>query len=259
MARPNGWSTRAATVQAMLSDQIRQLRSDTAALIAAARQGPLDAPITACPGWTLARLCGHVGTVHRWVIAAMTARTEPDTSTLERMGDTPPGDYLAASLEPLAEALASREAGDKVWNWSAGPQVAGFWQRRVVHETLVHRWDAETAIGIDPLIPADWALDGIQEVFDVFGPTRLAGRTGWDVGGSIHLHTTDVSGEWMIRTEGDTLSVAYGHAKGDVAVRGTAADLLLMLWRRAPLDDAGRFEVFGDRSVMDRWLAVGVP
>ncbi len=39
--------------------------------------------------------------------------------------------------------------------------------------------------------------------------------------------------------------VEPGHAKGDAAVRGPAADLLLWLWGRRPLDG---FEVFGDRS-----------
>ena len=39
-----------------------------------------------------------------------------------------------------------------------------------------------------------------------------------------------------------------------MAVRGTAVDLYLLLQGRGSLD-SGRFEVFGDRAVIDFWLA----
>ena len=42
----------------------------------------------------------------------------------------------------------------------------------------------------------------------------------------------------------DGVTFEHGHAKGDVALRGTAGDLLLWAWNRVPVDD--RFEVFGD-------------
>jgi predicted lipid carrier protein YhbT len=78
------------------------------------------------------------------------------------------------------------------------------------------------------------------------------------VAGSVHLHSTDADGEWVV-TEPDPssrLAVTHEHAKGDAAVRGSASDLLLLLWRRLNLDDhAERFEVFGDRAVVDRLLA----
>ena len=44
----------------------------------------------------------------------------------------------------------------------------------------------------------------------------------------------------------DGISFEHGHAKGDVALRGTASDLLLWAWNRVPVDD--RFEVFGDAA-----------
>ena len=43
----------------------------------------------------------------------------------------------------------------------------------------------------------------------------------------------------------------HGHAKGDVALRGTASDLLLWAWNRVPPDD--RFEVFGEPTLLDAW------
>jgi hypothetical protein len=42
------------------------------------------------------------------------------------------------------------------------------------------------------------------------------------------------------------------HAKADVAARGPAADLLLVCWRRRPVDTV---DVVGDRTVLDAWLS----
>ncbi len=48
----------------------------------------------------------------------------------------------------------------------------------------------------------------------------------------------------------DGLVVTREHAKGDVAARGTASDLLLFLYGRA---DADRLDVFGDAALLARW------
>ena len=42
------------------------------------------------------------------------------------------------------------------------------------------------------------------------------------------------------------------HAKGDCAIRGTANDILLALWRRIPLS---QLDVVGDRDVAERFIA----
>jgi hypothetical protein len=55
------------------------------------------------------------------------------------------------------------------------------------------------------------------------------------VGGSVHLHATDGDGEWFIET-GDGLTWTRAHEKGDVAVRGTTSDLLLLVWGRLGTD-----------------------
>jgi hypothetical protein len=49
--------------------------------------------------------------------------------------------------------------------------------------------------------------------------------------------------------------VEPGHGKGDVAVRGPASDLLLVLMRRVPPGDPP-VEVLGDAAVLDELLAV---
>ncbi len=74
-----------------------------------------------------------------------------------------------------------------------------------------------------------------------------------ELGGSVHLHCTDVPGEWMVRpTAGGGLNVIREHAKGDAAMRGTSSDLLLVLWRRQGL---ATIEVIGDAEVAARFVA----
>ena len=40
--------------------------------------------------------------------------------------------------------------------------------------------------------------------------------------------------------------------KADVAVRGPASELLLVLWNRRPVVSSTA-EVFGDRAIVERW------
>jgi hypothetical protein len=118
----------------------------------------------------------------------------------------------------------------------------------------VHRWDAENAAGDAPPIDAELAVDGIDEFFEHFCDTGAADAEA--VGGTVHLHCTDADGEWLVTEPvvGGKLAVTREHAKGDAAVRGSASDLLLLLWRRVELDD-GAFELFGDADVARRLVA----
>jgi hypothetical protein len=50
------------------------------------------------------------------------------------------------------------------------------------------------------------------------------------------------------------VTVEPGHGKGDVAVRGPAGRLLLVLLRRLPPDDP-QVEVLGDAALLTGWLA----
>ena len=79
--------------------------------------------------------------------------------------------------------------------------TAGFVIRRMAQETAVHRWDADDAAGRPRPVEADLASDGIDEFLHHFA--RLAATTLRTVGGSVHLHCTDVAGEWTVRPEGD--------------------------------------------------------
>ena len=122
--------------------------------------------------------------------------------------------------------------------------------RRMAHETAMHLWDAQQAAGRGPAIEPVLASDGIDEFLDHFLGADDAAEA---VGGSVHLHCTDVPGEWTVRPQDDGgFLVAREHAKGDAALRGSAGDLLLVLWRRLPLDT---IDVVGDAAVAARLVA----
>ena len=126
-------------------------------------------------------------------------------------------------------------------------------KRRMAHEVLVHRFDAELAGGQVSSADEVMCADGIDEKFAVFAPwmgERLS------LTGSVHLHCTDTDGEWMLKQDGTKVAVTREHGKGDVAFRGPSQLLLLALWRRITIDealDAGA-EVLGDRNILDAFV-----
>jgi hypothetical protein len=61
--------------------------------------------------------------------------------------------------------------------------------------------------------------------------------------GTVHVHCTDTEGEWFIHPDGRVEPI---HAKGDVALRGTASDLLLAMFTRVGIDT---LDVIGDESL----------
>ncbi|GIU88688.1 MAG: hypothetical protein KatS3mg009_3203 [Acidimicrobiia bacterium] len=226
-------------------------RREAAALATAARAAGLDAPVPSCGDWTVADLCSHVGRLHRWMAGVVEGRPEPPAShwsTHDAPADEELYGLVEAAWPRLADALAAAGPDEPAWSWSGDHRV-GFWSRRVAHETAVHRWDAQAAAGAPEPVDVRLAVDGIQEMFDLLtarpGHERVRGD-----GETIHLHCTDTDGEWLVRLTPQGVAVTREHAKGDVAARGTASDLLLLLWGRVPPD---RVEVFGDASLLARW------
>lgn len=228
--------------------------------------GVLGAPVAACPGWDVERLVGHVGRVHRWATAFLAAGPHGDPRhQVGPVDHPPPGSaVLAWYRDSVAGLLAELDRHDPMATAQsfAGPTTAAFWFRRQAHELAVHRWDAEDAAApgrATPVAPA-LAADGIDEWLGFFVP-RFLGMVGGPPraleGATLHLHCTDEglpagAGEWLLRLTAEGCEVTRAHAKGDAALRGPAADLLLAVWHRLPLD---ALDVVGDttraRHVLD--------
>ncbi|HEY1180522.1 MAG TPA: maleylpyruvate isomerase family mycothiol-dependent enzyme [Phytomonospora sp.] len=185
--------------------------------------GDLTAHVTTCGDWDLRALAEHMGHGNRWAAAAVT----------EGRGDHPdspvPADragFLAwydDSADLLVAAL-SADPATPAWSFH-GTGSIGFWRRRRALEALVHRRDAELALGrTSPIDPA-FAADGVAEVFEVMAPRQIARGRATAPTVALRLDAVDVGESWT-------------HGPGEPVARmsGRAEDLLLLLWGRASRD-----------------------
>jgi uncharacterized protein (TIGR03083 family) len=240
------------------SAYLQAIGADAAVLADAAEAAGPDARVPSCPEWSVGDLLGHIGIVHRW--ATVNCDRPPDAEYVRssQAGIEVPDDALTRpewvrrGATALLDALASHPADAPCWTWTP-PHTIGFWQRRMAHETAMHRVDAQLAVGPAEPIDAALAADGIDEWLSIAGRRPWLDQQIKGAGETIHVHCTDVPGEWLVWLAPTGLEVERLHAKGDVAVRGQASDLLCWLQGRRPLDG---LEVHGDEAVLDRWREV---
>lgn len=234
-----------------------------------ARASDPSVPVLTCPGWTLAKLVKHVGIAHAWAAANVRAGAAdgpvpPQTLDLG-LPDDPSGlpDWLAAGARRSAAVIKDAEPDAGAWTFGHAPE-ARFWSRRMLHETQLHRVDADLTLGNDPHGAPEAAVDAIDELFTILpGGQRFrpAEERPHGTGETLHIHTEGGAhaGEWTITLTPDGFTWERGHAKGDAALRGDAGDVMLVVHRRLPLDEAlaaATVQAFGDRKIIDTWLAL---
>lgn len=233
------------------------VRDNARLFVEAVRRAGVDAPVPTCPDWTVADLARHQGRVFYWVSAIVETKAQEYIDRTPFEEEAQRADPLAFVESGAEHALAVLSAADPetpVWNWlDGGPGPARFWLRRMAHETVVHRADAEAAAagrtGTSRVEPAELAADGIDE-FLVFLDGRSRGGRTPPLSGSYHFHTTDVPGEWVVVFHGDGVTIRREHAKADVAIRGPASDLELFLYRRR---DSEGLDTFGGPAAVAAW------
>ena len=209
--------------------------------------GDLAAPVPSCPGWTLADLAAHMGFIHRWVVTAVATCERPRNEDIEGPpvdADAPAlGAWLQQGVDTLVTTLAGLEPEAPTWHPFLAPQVAGIWPRRQAQETMIHRWDAELAVGATgPLDPAI-AADGILEYFEIIVPRVTTRDDRTAPTGVLRIECPDV-GLVCTVSSAVTVDVELGDgvvATPDATLTGRAEDVLLALWCRRPLpgDHAG--------------------
>ncbi|MCX5157661.1 maleylpyruvate isomerase family mycothiol-dependent enzyme [Streptomyces sp. NPDC054949] len=238
--------------------------TEAAAFVATVTAADLSTPVPTCPGWTLGDLTRHVGSVHRWFAELLRRRVQQPPTSREvdlRLPEHPDAlpDWLAASAAEAAEVFAATDLDAPMWAWGVD-QHARFWVRRMLFETLVHRVDAELALGLSPHVDHAPAVDGIDEFLTnlpfaaPFAPLtarlRAPDRT-------LRFSCTDGDGDWLVRLRPDGFALLADHAEpraADATVRGSAADLLLLLYGR--LDHRGdAFQLLGDADLTAHWFA----
>ena len=265
------------------------LAADTATVGDLLRRTGLAQPVPTCPGWTMADLAAHVGRGHRWatliVGSGATGPVPIDRAPVPDAGLDATGlaGWLADGAAGLVAAVRAAGPGTAVWTWSTDRTV-GFWLRRMVHDLLIHRVDAELAAGRVPVVAPDLAADGVADLLSsiavlsaqpesgVFTALRGPRRT-------LAFQATDHDpgtgpagpGGWWVECGPDGVTWRYRAAAGpvddtgapdvgvgpagvpDVTLRAPAGDLLLILNRRLPVGGTGG-EVTGDRTVLQWWL-----
>jgi len=233
--------------------------AQTHALAEAARAVDPGTTVPATPEWTMAKLVKHCGTTHAWARAVIERGEfanpgELDLGLPATEADYP--DWIEVGAAAFAATASAADPGAPTWSWGVDQHV-GFWSRRMAHETTIHRWDAQSAPGPQDPVDVPMAVDGIDERLENLVPSMEFNSAGPDAlsggGETIHLHCTDADGEWLLRFGDDGFTFTREHAKGDLAIRGDASDLLLWLVGRRSLDG---LETFGDTGVADTHAAV---
>ncbi|WP_422754446.1 maleylpyruvate isomerase family mycothiol-dependent enzyme [Micromonospora sp. WMMD708] len=234
------------------------LRVDGPAFAAAVAEAPPETPVLSCPGWTVSDLTVHLAGLYHWVHsvagAGDTAQPASRDDTVDLPAGVTPLQLWQHQYDQLMTLFDALDPEAPAWNWAPQPKRAGFWLRRMAHETAVHRWDAQLAIAAGDPIEAKLAADGVSEVLDTWLPAgRRSGSGQWQ--GVVHLTASDAAQDWYLRMRGEGVALldtatVFGHDDhhARVQVTGSASDLLLALWGRVSFDTLG---VAGDRSLLE--------
>jgi uncharacterized protein (TIGR03083 family) len=234
---------------------IGALRTEGPVFAAAVAEAPAETPVLSCPGWTVADLAHHLTRTYVWVRTVLTAGT---ATRPERHDPEPPAGLTAdqwyrQEYDQLMALFEGLDPEAPAWNFAPQPKKAGFWPRRMAHETAVHRWDAQLAIGAGEPIEAKLAADGVSEVLDTWLPAGRRIEPGqWH--GVVQLTATDAAQDWYLRLRGegvallDTATILdHDDHNARAQVTGTASDLQLALMGRISFDALG---VAGDRRLL---------
>ena len=111
-------------------------------------------------------------------------------------------------------------------------------------ETVIHRVDAELAIGALGPVDPEVASDGVGEFVDVMLPRQY--------------YRKEMPAGQLVITVTDTGAV-YEHGDptaGFATLRGPAEALLLQLWERRT---SNTVKAGGDARILSGWMALGAP
>ena len=170
-------------------------------------------PVPQYPGWTMADLVEHTGSIHARTTLIVTELPTERVSAPTRPDERDLAEWYVESLEGMLAAFRATDPATPCWGFGSTPCV-GFWETRMVIETGVHRWDAAQAFGEEDRLIDNVAGKGLDEFADMWFP-----RLGDVV--PLTVRATDLDRSW-----------SFGDGEHEEVVEGTASDLYLRLVAR---------------------------
>ena len=198
------------------AEYLESIEADSATFLSTAASLPRDNPIAVCDGWTVEDLVKHLVFVWGFAtanVAAGTGEKTPPASPQPPEDDNKLFEWASSVRATMLETLSAADPDAPAWSFAPPYQTAGFWMRRMSHESMIHRWDMQSvALHINPLFPHR-AADAIDEYTEV-GLRYSSGKPNRVYPSqSFHLHCTDTAGEWtLVGDDGPNVTVTKEHA-----------------------------------------------
>jgi uncharacterized protein (TIGR03083 family) len=253
-------------------DLLRLIDERSTAFRAAVASAPsLDVQVPTCPEWTLFDLAQHLAEGRRSWAATIAAGPAATAKSTPKGAPAAPREreallaWSAASTQQLLDAL--REAGPDRgcwtrWGDSQSPQTCGAVARHQLQEIAVHTYDAQATVGAPQPLPAEVALDGVEE----FQFTCCATTVAWPHEPAVVDYHATEGRSWRLWLSGDGARIARLSAPAtlpaaaagedpdaaDASAQGTASELVLAFYGRIPAES---LRLDGDRRVFDQLIA----
>lgn len=194
------------------SVQLEAISTEGQRLLDFARRDPARV-VPQYPTWTLLDLVTHTASIHARTIAVCTSLPQDRIPAPELPPGREPLDWYAETLPAMVDTFRSTDPDAEVWFFTADRTI-GAWERRMLIETGVHRWDAQQAHeDPEPLLPVV-AESGLDEFGDMWLP-----RYG-DLP-ALRVTATDIGRSWT-----------YGKGTAGSPITATASDIYLRLMSR---------------------------
>jgi uncharacterized protein (TIGR03083 family) len=219
------------------------------------------AKVPCCPDWTADQLAHHVAQTYLHKVECIRLGSFPEDWPPRDLDPDPVG-VLDEQYAALTASFDAHEAADPAATWHEPDRTVGFWIRRMAHETVIHRVDAEQVAGLELApIEEDIALDGIDEFLRLF-IGYFSTRYPEEYGSALRepdrrpLAVSAGGRRWTLTTSESGVEVEEGAAaaaSAAVTVSGQPSQVLLWLWARTG-DGAVRIE--GDEQALAQLKAL---
>ena len=229
---------------------ISYLMADYARLLECLPAEPVVVP--SCPGWSTNDLAKHMGRVY--LGQAYVVETGVKAEAKELLAAYPRTEnvleFMGWGFSAIIKALDVSRPERKTWSWHHSDNTVDFWFRRMAHETVIHRIDAELACGSVTTIAEELALDGVDEVLDflpLLGSWESAPNQAFGIV-SISALGSKRDTHWDIEFTADKATVVKAEGVNPLArlkVSGTPEAMDLYLWGRIDSSDS-RITLIGE-------------